>query len=231
MFLGPTGCGKTYLAEILSKKLVNDNVVTLDMVDYKDPSSINKLIGTTPGYVGYKDNNNIFEIIKTKPNSILILDKIDEACNDVIKLFSQILDSSKIRDSKGEYIYFNNVIIIMTSSLNCNNLGFKPNENYNLKEYFSESFINKIDEIIVFDNLDKKIVEKIIKNRINELVNKYDIQIHYDNTIIDEIINMSEYKLYGASKINSIINNKINNLIINELINNNKKIHLTTINM
>ena len=231
MFLGPTGCGKTYLAEILSKKLVNDNVVTLDMVDYKDPSSINKLIGTTPGYVGYKDNNNIFEIIKTKPNSILILDKIDEACNDVIKLFSQILDSSKIRDSKGEYIYFNNVIIIMTSSLNCNNLGFKPNENYNLKEYFSESFINKIDEIIVFDNLDKKTVEKIIKNRINELVNKYDIQIHYDNTIIDEIINMSEYKLYGASKINSIINNKINNLIINELINNNKKIHLTTINM
>ena len=141
------------------------------------------------------------------------------------------MDSSKIRDSKGEYIYFNNVIIIMTSSLNCNNLGFKPNENYNLKEYFSESFINKIDEIIVFDNLDKKIVEKIIKNRINELVNKYDIQIHYDNTIIDEIINMSEYKLYGASKINSIINNKINNLIINELINNNKKIHLTTINM
>ena len=231
MFLGPTGCGKTYLASILSKKLVNDNVITLDMVDYKDPSSINKLIGTTPGYVGYKDNNNIFEIIKTKPNSILILDKIDEACNDVIKLFSQILDSSKIRDSKGEYIYFNNVIIIMTSSLNCNNLGFKPNENYNLKEYFSESFINKIDEIIVFDNLDKKIVEKIIKNRINELVNKYDIQIHYDNTIIDEIINMSEYKLYGASKINSIINNKINNLIINELINNNKKIHLTTINM
>ena len=231
MFLGPTGCGKTYLAEILSKKLVNDNVITLDMVDYKDPSSINKLIGTTPGYVGYKDNNNIFEIIKTKPNSILILDKIDEACNDVIKLFSQILDSSKIRDSKGEYIYFNNVIIIMTSSLNCNNLGFKPNENYNLKEYFSESFINKIDEIIVFDNLDKKTVEKIIKNRINELVNKYDIQIHYDNTIIDEIINMSEYKLYGASKINSIINNKINNLIINELINNNKKIHLTTINM
>ena len=231
MFLGPTGCGKTYLAEILSKKLVNDNVITLDMVDYKDPSSINKLIGTTPGYVGYKDNNNIFEIIKTKPNSILILDKIDEACNDVIKLFSQILDSSKIRDSKGEYIYFNNVIIIMTSSLNCNNLGFKPNENYNLKEYFSESFINKIDEIIVFDNLDKKTVEKIIKNRINELVNKYDIQIHYDNTIIDEIINMSEYKLYGASKINHIINNKINNLIINELINNNKKIHLTTINM
>ena len=231
MFLGPTGCGKTYLAEILSKKLVNDNVVTLDMVDYKDPSSINKLIGTTPGYVGYKDNNNIFEIIKTKPNSILILDKIDEACNDVIKLFSQILDSSKIRDSKGEYIYFNNVIIIMTSSLNCNNLGFEPNENYNLKEYFSESFINKIDEIIVFDNLDKKTVEKIIKNRINELVNKYDIQIHYDNTIIDEIINMSEYKLYGASKINSIINNKINNLIINELINNNKKINLTTINM
>lgn len=231
MFLGPTGCGKTYLASILSKKLVNDNVITLDMVDYKDPSSINKLIGTTPGYVGYKDNNNIFEIIKTKPNSILILDKIDEACNDVIKLFSQILDSSKIRDSKGEYIYFNNVIIIMTSSLNCNNLGFKPNENYNLKEYFSESFINKIDEIIVFDNLDKKTVEKIIKNRINELVNKYDIQIHYDNTIIDEIINMSEYKLYGASKINSIINNKINNLIINELINNNKKIHLTTINM
>ena len=231
MFLGPTGCGKTYLAEIISKKLVNDNVVTLDMVDYKDPSSINKLIGTTPGYVGYKDNNNIFEIIKTKPNSILILDKIDEACSDVIKLFSQILDSSKIRDSKGEYIYFNNVIIIMTSSLNCNNLGFKPNENYNLKEYFSESFINKIDEIIVFDNLDKKTVEKIIKNRINELVNKYDIQIHYDNTIIDEIINMSEYKLYGASKINHIINNKINNLIINELINNNKKIHLTTINM
>ena len=231
MFLGPTGCGKTYLAEILSKKLVNDNVITLDMVDYKDPSSINKLIGTTPGYVGYKDNNNIFEIIKTKPNSILILDKIDEACNDVIKLFSQILDSSKIRDSKGEYIYFNNVIIIMTSSLNCNNLGFKPNENYNLKEYFSESFINKIDEIIVFDNLDKKTVEKIIKNRINELVNKYDIQIHYDNTIIDEIINMSEYKLYGASKINHIINNKINNLIINELINNNKKINLTTINM
>lgn len=231
MFLGPTGCGKTYLAEILSKKLVNDNVITLDMVDYKDPSSINKLIGTTPGYVGYKDNNNIFEIIRTKPNSILILDKIDEACNDVIKLFSQILDSSKIRDSKGEYIYFNNVIIIMTSSLNCNNLGFKPNENYNLKEYFSESFINKIDEIIVFDNLDKKTVEKIIKNRINELVNKYDIQIHYDNTIIDEIINMSEYELYGANKINHIINNKINNLIINELINNNKKINLTTINM
>lgn len=235
MFVGPSGVGKTMLATLTGSILVSkNNIIKLDMSEYKEPHSVSKIIGSPPGYIGYKDNNNILEMIKNKPNCVLILDEIESACDDVIKIFYQILENSKIRDSKGEYVYFNNVVIIMTSNIGTmnNNLGFIPNKNIinsKLKEYFSIPFINRINDIIIFDNLDIINIRKIIKKQLNSIIDKYDIVIKYNKIIIDEIIELCEYETYGARKINFIIKDYFNNYIIDEILNNKKEIYISTL--
>ncbi|MEG0021921.1 MAG: ATP-dependent Clp protease ATP-binding subunit, partial [Bacilli bacterium] len=143
MFVGPSGVGKTMLAKTIGNILVGEkNTIKVDMTEYKEAHTISKIVGSPPGYVGYKDNFTLLEKIKSKPNTVLILDEIEAACKEVIHLFYQILEDSYILDSKGEPVYFNNVIIIFTSNIGCLNktLGFTPNSNSidsSLKEYFS----------------------------------------------------------------------------------------------
>ncbi|MEG2250314.1 MAG: ATP-dependent Clp protease ATP-binding subunit, partial [Bacilli bacterium] len=132
MFVGPSGVGKTMLAKTIGNILVGEkNTIKVDMTEYKEAHTISKIVGSPPGYVGYKDNFTLLEKIKSKPNTVLILDEIEAACKEVIHLFYQILEDSYILDSKGEPVYFNNVIIIFTSNIGCLNktLGFTPNSN------------------------------------------------------------------------------------------------------
>ncbi len=234
LFLGPTGVGKTYLASIYAKELVKDNVIKLDMSEYSDPTSLTKIIGPNPGYIGYDDNKYLLNKIKDKPNSILILDEIDKAHPSIINILHQILDDGKIKDSKGNTVIFNNTIIIMTSNegLEDNKIGFNNNEKQitNLKEIFPISFINRIDNIIIFNKLNQKSIEKIIKLKLNKLVNKYNnINIKINDNIIKEISELSEYKLYGARKIDKIIENQIETLIIDSIINKEKNITIDSI--
>ena len=149
LFVGPTGVGKTAIAKLYANTIQGENnLIRLDMSEYSDVTSVNKIIGSSPGYVGYQDNNNILEQIKEKPTAVILLDEIDKAHPNVINLLYQILDEGKINDSQNNTINLNNNIIIMTSNIGFEEttLGFtnKGNDNINskLKEYLSPSLIN-----------------------------------------------------------------------------------------
>lgn len=235
LFVGPTGVGKTKLAKIYAKELTNDtNLIRLDMSEYSDTMSINKLLGSAPGYVGYQDNNTIFDKVRNNPNAVILLDEIDKAHPQIINLFYQILDEGTTTDSKGNIINFNNNIIIMTSNIGFEEtkVGFNNTENINiitnLKKEFTPSFINRIDNIIIFNKLTNKDITTIIKNKLTKLQNKYP-NFKYDNNIIREIIKESKYEEFGARQIDKIIENKIENNIIDKIIDNNEAINITTL--
>jgi len=232
MFTGPSGVGKTNLAKLFSKRLSN-NIIKLDMSEYAEPHTVSKLIGSPAGYIGYNDNKNIFDKVKDNPFSVLILDEIEKAHPSIINLFYQILDEGNLKDSKGDTIYFDNTIIIMTSNIGFNksSIGFNKNgkRDADLKEYFSIPFINRIDNILEFNYLSYNNIKEIVKIKLNKLKNKYnkkEIIIKINSSIIEDIINKSNYKEFGARKIDKIIKNDIESIIINEIIDNKKTINI-----
>ncbi len=235
LFIGPTGVGKTKLASIYGNVISKQEVIRLDMSEYSDSSSISKITGSNPGYIGYDDNKYILNTIKDNPNAVIILDEIDKAHPKVINLLYQILEDGKIKDAKNNIIKFNNNIIIMTSNkgIESKNIGFNNNKNIitsELTEIFNIAFINRIDDIIVFNSLNKQDIIKITNNKITELKNKYkDVKINISNNTIEEIIKESKYVEYGARKIDKIIKNKIENIIIDNIIENNKEINIDSI--
>ena len=233
MFCGPSGVGKTLTAKTFAKNLVGKNVIRLDMTEYIEPHSVSKLIGPPPGYVGYQDNTNILEEIKNKPYSVLILDEIERAHPNVINLFLQILDNGKIKDSKGSIVRFDNITIIMTSNIGFNeeNIGFKKNENkviQKLKENFSIPFINRIDNILIFDKLKKEDIKKLINDKLIEIKRKYlsNINLKIDDKVIENIIEESNYEEFGARKIDKIIKDKIENQIIDDIISKKEEVYI-----
>lgn len=235
LFVGSSGVGKTMLSKLFANYTVGlDNFIRLDMSEYSDATSINKIMGSSPGYVGYDDNKNILEEIRNKPNAIILLDEIEKAHPLVINLLYQILDYGKIKDSKGNIIRFDNNIIIMTSNIgyNENKVGFnelnKNNIINSLKNELSVSFINRIDDIIVFNNLSEEIISKIIKNKINNTKNKYKdkIKVLIYNKVINDIVTESNYNIFGARRIDKIISNKIENNIIDAIIENKVEIKI-----
>ena len=235
MFNGPSGVGKTELAKLFGEK-VSNSVIRLDMSEYSESHQVSKLIGSPAGYVGYDDNKNVLERVKDNPFSVLILDEIEKANPNIINLFYQVLDEGKLKDSKGEDIYFNNCIIIFTSNIgfNTNSIGFnnKNKINNELKENFSIPFINRIDNVLTFDYLTYDNIKNIIESRIIKLKDKYkkkNIKINISKEVIEEIINESNYKEFGARKIDKIIKNKVENIIINEILDNKDNIHIKSI--
>ena len=235
LFVGPSGVGKTELAKLFAKK-VSNSIIRLDMSEYSEPHTISKLIGSPAGYVGYDDNKNIFEKVKDNPFSIIIVDEIEKAHTSIINLFYQILDESKLKDSKGEDIYFNNTILIFTSNVGFNNknIGFinENKVNSELKEYFSIPFINRIDNILTFEYLTKDNIKDIVKLKLKKLKGKYKvkgIKLVINKNVIEEIINLSNYKDFGARKIDKIIKNKLDNIVISSVIEGKSEINIKSI--
>jgi len=235
LFVGPSGVGKTELAKLFSNKISN-SVIRIDMSEYSESHTISKLIGSPAGYVGYDDNKNILEKVKDNPFSVIIVDELEKAHPNIINLFYQILDEGKLKDSKGEDIYFNNAMIIMTSNIGFNNnsIGFnnKNKVSNELKETLSIPFINRIDNLLTFDYLTYDNIKQILNNKIKKLKNKYkkkDIKLKINNTVIEEIIEKSNYKEYGARKIDKIIKNDLEMIIINSILENKDNINIKTI--
>ncbi len=174
LFVGPTGVGKTELAKTLAFEMFGnkDAIIRVDMSEYMEAHSTSKLIGSPPGYVGYDDAGQLTEKVKRKPYSIVLLDEIEKAHSDIFNILLQVLDDGKLTDSQGNIVSFENTIIIMTSNsgsnLNNNSIGFgKHTVDSNkildsLKETFRPEFLNRIDEVVVFDSLNKEQLLQII---------------------------------------------------------------------
>jgi ATP-dependent Clp protease ATP-binding subunit ClpA len=218
LFCGPTGVGKTYLSKLFSENLVGkENVIKLDMSEYSESISINKLIGSPAGYVGYEDNKNIFEEIRNKPYSVLILDEIEKAHKSIINFFLNILDEGSCKDSLGRTIRFDNVIILMTSNAYTSKdlMGFnKVKQTDTLKEFFSNEFINRIDEIVVFDKFSISDVNKIIIKEANKYYEKYSKNNILTLDMIDKIIKESNYEQLGVRKLCKMVRKEIENELI-----------------
>ena len=232
LFYGPSGVGKTKLATIYGQIISKQEVIKLNMAEYADSGAISKFMGTTAGYVGYDDNKYILNKIKDNPNAVIILDEIDKAHPKIISLLYQILEDGKILDAKNNLINFNNNIIIMTTNISKNNnIGFNSKKSNNeLKEFFNIAFLNRIDNIIRFNNLSSDDIHKIIKNKITNLKNKFkDVNITMSKNIVEEITEEANYQEYGACKIDKIIKNYIENIIIDNIINNNDNINIDSI--
>ena len=204
IFLGPTGVGKTYLAKTLAYNLFDDesNMIRIDMSEYMDKFSTSRLIGAAPGYVGYEEGGQLTEAVRRKPYSVILFDEIEKAHPEVFNLLLQVLDDGRLTDNKGKVVNFKNTIIIMTSNL----------KEEDLKHYFKPEFLNRVDEITVFNSLTKDNVAKIVEKEINELnkllVDKF-ITIKADKNAIEYIVDNSYDKEYGARPIRRYVQRNI----------------------
>ena len=219
LFCGLTVTGKTYLSKLFAENLVGkNNVIKLDMSEYSESISINKIIGSPAGYVGYDDNKNILEEIRNKPYSVLILDEIEKAHKSVLNFFLNILDEGNCKDSSGKTIRFDNVLIIMTSNAYVSKslMGFNKNTtNNSLEDFFSKEFINRIDEIVPFNKFTEEDINKIIIKEANKCYKKYNSENIISLDMINRIIKESNYEEYGVRKLCKMIEKYLdkNNII------------------
>ena len=195
LLVGPTGVGKTETVKVIANAISKKSkLIRLDMSEYNLETSVNKLIGTSAGYVGY-DDECVFKQVKTNPFSVILVDEIEKAHPKVLNLFLQILDEGFITDSKGEKIYFENTLIFMTSNVtNTNKMGFNNLVNNNIEEILTKEIIGRFDDIIAFDNVDEKTVRKYLE--------KLDID---KNINFDTIIKESEFAKYGLRNVRNVV--------------------------
>lgn len=235
LFTGKSGIGKTELVKQYAKYMKME-LIRIDASEYKESHAISKLIGSPPGYVGYDSHNSILESVKNNPFSVILIDEIEKSSNAFIDLFLQILDEGFITDSKSDKIYFKHAIIIFTSNItsNINTIGFNQCQDKvildKLKNVLKIEFINRITHIIQFNELTRDNIKDIINKNILEIrkrLKQQDITINIDKNFVNKIIELSNYNLYGARNINTILENKIDNLVIDSILNNKKKIKIT----
>ncbi len=236
LFCGSTGVGKTCLARTFGELLVGkENVIKLDMSEYSESHSVSKLVGAPPGYVGYQDQKHVFEEIRNHPHSVLILDEIEKAHPDVLNLFLQILEDHQIKDSHGRVIRFDHMMILMTSNVGFHetHVGFhgetKQTIQTRLKEYFRMPFLNRIDDIVLFQPLSEEVMRTLIRKQLQSLKEKYqkqNIQIAFTEELEDQILKKSEYEQYGARRLEKVVNDLCENQIIDEILNEKTEITL-----
>ncbi len=213
LFSGNTGVGKTYLAKEFSKYLTN-NIIKIDMNEYILPESINKLIGAPQGYVGYNEET-LLDKVKNNPYSVLILDEIEKANTNILNFFLNILDEGYALDNKGNKIRFDNVIIIMTTNaiMNKKSIGF-DNKTRNDFSAFPKEFINRIDELITFNDATLESVKLVIDKVVNDYNNKYNKRIVLSNEEENEIISKSDFNIFGYRKLGRLIKKKLYNILV-----------------
>ena len=228
MFLGPTGVGKTEVAKTLAYELFDDekHIIRIDMSEYMESHSVSRLVGAPPGYIGYDEGGQLTEAVRRNPYSIVLFDEIEKAHKDVFNILLQILDDGRITDSQGRTVDFKNTIIIMTSNLGSNYiLNKEPNLDELLKDElnhtFKPEFLNRIDEIITFNSLDKntiyEILDNIIKNIEDRLKDKL-LTINLTDKAKEYIIESSYNESFGARPIKRYVTKNIESLIANNIL-------------
>ena len=233
IFLGPTGVGKTELAKTLAFSLFDSEkqMIRIDMSEFMEAHSISKLIGSPPGYVGYGEMSQLSDKVRQNPYSVILFDEIEKAHPDVLNILLQILDDGILKDSKGKEINFKNTIIIMTSNIGSNiileNKNAEQKVIQEMQKVFRPEFINRIDEIIVFNPLDEKVIEKIIEKELKKLSSRVlenqDITIKFSPKINEYILKNGYNKIFGARPINRLIKNDIESFIAKKIISHDMK--------
>lgn len=243
IFLGSTGVGKTLLAKQLAKEIFGseDSLIRIDMSEFQEKHTISRLIGSPPGYVGYDEGGQLTEQVKNKPYSVILFDEIEKANKDIFSTLLQVLDDGHLTDGLGRKINFKNCVIIMTSNLGVKKLqdfgtgvGFKTTNNSYIEEeqkrdvlkkelqkFFTPEFLNRIDEVIVFNSLKKEDILKIVNLEFEKLTKRL-VDLKYNITIDDSVKNMiSEVgfdEMYGARPLKRAIQDKVEDFISEEVI-------------
>ena len=227
LFLGPTGVGKTEVAKALAEQLFDSetHIVRIDMSEYMEKHSVARLIGAPPGYVGYDEGGQLTEAVRRNPYSIVLFDEVEKAHPDVFNVLLQILDDGRITDSKGVTVDFKNTRLIVTSNL-CRQYAFEQDEREEkymaeVKRYFKPEFINRIDEIIVFNALNEDMQGKIAHKFMNELIErleKKDIHLQVSDDVYRLIATQGVDPVYGARPMKRYIQRSIETLIARKII-------------
>ncbi|MFC4665938.1 ATP-dependent Clp protease ATP-binding subunit [Falsiporphyromonas endometrii] len=233
LFLGPTGVGKTYLAKKLSKLLFDSEeaMIRVDMSEYMEKFAVSRLVGAPPGYVGYNEGGQLTEKVRRKPYSVVLLDEIEKAHQDVYNILLQVMDEGYLTDSEGRKVDFRNTVIILTSNVGTRQLkdfgtgiGFKTNDEALDKERsrsviqkalnktFSPEFLNRLDEIILFDQLDQKSIRKIVDIELIDILSRvrkagYDLKV--DDKARDAIAKVGFDIQYGARPLKRALQSEI----------------------
>jgi ATP-dependent Clp protease ATP-binding subunit ClpB len=244
MFLGPTGVGKTELTKTLTEFMFDDEkaLVRVDMSEFMEKHSVSKLIGSPPGYVGHEEAGAFTETIRHRPYSVILFDEIEKAHPDVFNILLQVLDDGRLTDGKGRTVDFKNTIIIMTSNLGSEHLqkmqsiGFSSDsvdESYiqtkskvidSLNNFFRPEFLNRLDEIIVFDTLPKKVIKEIVLKQleiVKERLAKKEIKIDFSKSLVDYLAEKGFDPKFGARPLKRAIQNDILNPLAFEMISGN----------
>jgi len=234
LFLGPTGVGKTELTKALAEFLFDDEkaLIRIDMSEYMERHSVSKIIGSPPGYVGYEEGGNLTETIRHRPYSVLLFDEIEKAHPEVFNILLQVLDSGHLTDAKGRKVNFKNAVIVLTSNIGAEHIdrmatiGFArtdggAEEQYEnakekvqgaLKDYFRPEFLNRLDEIVIFNILSQEAVKRIVKLQIDIVKNRLkgkDIELEIAPEVLNFLAKEGYNPQYGARPLKRLIQNKI----------------------
>jgi len=214
LFLGPTGVGKTELAKTLAQFMFNDekSMIRIDMSEYMEKHSVARLIGAPPGYVGYDEGGQLTEAVRRHPYSVLLLDEIEKAHPDVFNVLLQVLDEGHLTDGKGKTIDFKNTIIIMTSNLGSQEIADKKAVLEILKSTFKPEFLNRIDDLIIFQHLTEKEIAQIVKIQLKEVIDrlrKKEIAFEITDKALAYLAKAGFDPVYGARPLKRLIQNEI----------------------
>ena len=245
IFSGPTGVGKTELAKALAEAMFGseDNMIRVDMSEFMEKHSTAKLIGSPPGYVGYDDGGHLSELVRKKPYSVILFDEIEKAHPDIFNIMLQILDDGRLTDAKGRHINFKNTVIIMTSNVGASmittqgKLGFttaenakqdkyeklKDTVNEELKKAFRPEFLNRIDDIIVFNHLSKEEIRQIVDLMMKDLfkrISERGLSMEVTDEVKDYLAKDGYSEAYGARPLRRLIQRKIEDELAEEILTN-----------
>ncbi len=257
LFLGPTGVGKTELAKVLAEQILDDEnkIIRLDMSEYMERHAVSKLIGSPPGYVGYGEGGQLTEKVKHNPYSVILLDEFEKAHPDVYNILLPVLDEGWLTDAEGQKVSFRNCIIIGTSNLGGKRLterrkvvgiGASDSDNETdihaemmneLKQYLRPEFINRLDDIVIFNKLASTDLKKIVNIQVKDLskrLSEMSLALDFSEDVIDFVVKSADTSSYGARplkrKIESLVENRIASLLISQERQNAKKIQVALVN-
>ncbi len=243
IFLGSTGVGKTFLAKSIAELLFNDpdKIIRVDMSEFMDRHNVSKLIGSPPGYVGYDEGGQLTEKVKNNPFSVILFDEIEKAHKDVFNLLLQILDEGHLTDSFGRKVNFTNTIIIMTSNVGAKKvsefgggIGFATSSSEiqkyevrktiiqkSLRQQFNPEFLNRIDDIVLFNSLNEETMKKIIGIEVSKLSSRLKdkgYKVNFDKTVLNRIFELNSQEEYGARPVKRIIQNLLEDFLSEEIL-------------